>query len=153
MLDGTLATTNLFLAILAAVSVIELVALAFAAVAIARLTRRANALVEDLRQQLSAVTERVDEIGRSIEATVDDVKSVTRRAAIGAERAQLAFDTAAGVATFALASGRASLASRGAQLFAITRSLGGAYRILTGQWPGRQSRRRSSPLREVTHGT
>lgn len=75
MLDGTLATTNLLLAILTLVSVGAAIAFVVALITLVRLAREVSHLVSDLRQQLSTLSERVDGVGESLERTIADVQT------------------------------------------------------------------------------
>jgi uncharacterized protein YoxC len=134
MFDGTLATTNLLLGILTMVSVAAAIAFVAALIALVRLAREVSELVRDLRQQLTTLSARIDGVGQSLEGTIEDVQKLTQRATMSAERAHLAFDTVASVATLALTAGGTSLATRVTRMAGFARAFNGVYRMMVRRW-------------------
>lgn len=135
MLDGTLGTTNILLGIMAAVSVLEIIALAVVVVVTMRMYAKALEAIGDVQRQLTPLAQRANQIATVMEGVATDVRGVTTRAASGAEGAGRAFQTAFDVVAFAR--GTSSVASRALPLLGIVRGLGAAYRSFNARRPPR----------------
>ena len=77
MLNPSLATTNLLLGILAAVSVLEAVVLAGVAVAAWKVYGRSVGALSEVQQQIAPLVARVNAVADKVDAIADDVKDVT----------------------------------------------------------------------------
>lgn len=130
-MDGTLGTTNALLAILAAVAVLEAVALICAVVAGWIIYRKLQNVMHEVRQQVPRLAGRVDVLAAQLEDVLHDVKDVSARTAATAERVQRGVDTAAGVASMASSSAQLFLGRKAVIASGVVRGLGVAYRILT----------------------
>ena len=128
MIEGSLATTNVLLGILAAVSVFEAIALVVTLAVGVRMYRRTRALALDLQRQVRELVARVNGLAVAVEDVVADVKVVTARTAAGAERAHAALGMVADTAS--LAWGR-----RSARVAAVAQGVRAAYRIFTAVRP------------------
>lgn len=73
----SLATTNVFLGILAVVSVLEALLIAAVAVAAWKIYGRSLAGIADARQRVEPLAARVNDLAEKMEAIADDVKDVT----------------------------------------------------------------------------
>ena len=113
-MDGTLGTTNGLLAILAAVAVLEVIALIAASVVGWIIFRNLRDLLQEVRQQVPRVAERMDSLAARLEDVLVDVKDVSARTAATAERVHHGFDTAADVASMAVSSAQMVLGRKAA---------------------------------------
>ncbi len=145
-MDGTLGTTNALLAILAAVAVLEAIALVAASVVGFLLFRHLRDLLQEVRQQVPRLADRVDSLAATmddvlgdVKGVMADVKDVSARTAAGAERMQNAVGTAADVASFAMTSAQMVFGRKVSMVAGIARGLGMAYRILTQKRAAKQS--------------
>lgn len=136
MIEGSLTTTNVLLAVLAAASVLEAVALVVTLAVGVRLYRHTRALALALQRQMPALVARVDGLAAAVEDVVADVKVVTARTAAGAERAHAAIDMVAG--TTSLAWGR-----RATRVMAVAQGVRAAYEMFTSGRPA--ARRPAEP--------
>jgi hypothetical protein len=73
----SLGTTNVFVGVLAVVSVLEALLLAVFALAAWKIYGRSLAAIADARQRLEPLAARVNELAGKVEAIADDVKDVT----------------------------------------------------------------------------
>jgi hypothetical protein len=138
-MDGTLGTTNALLAILAAVAVLEVIALIAASVVGWIIFRNVRDLMQEVRQQVPRLAERMDGLAARVEDVLVDVKDVSSRTAATAERMQHGFDTAADVTSMAVSSAQMFLGRKASIAAGVVRGLGVAYRILK-QRPSRPPR-------------
>lgn len=93
MIEGNLNTTNILLGIIAAVSVLQAVALVVVAVMAYRLYGRAMQAVREIEQrQIAPLAARVGHLMTDVEAIAADVKRVTERLRGRADRVDGAID-------------------------------------------------------------
>jgi hypothetical protein len=151
MADGALSTTNLLLGALVLISVLEAVALAIVVVVAMRLYAQMVGTLRDVQQQLKPLAERANDVAAVVESITTDVKAATARAALGAEKASAAFETAVGVARMVRGNARASVVSRALPLLSIARGLRVAYRSLVAD-RGPNPQARSSKARRPGGG-
>jgi hypothetical protein len=150
VMDGTLGTTNVLIGVLAAVAVLELAALAVVTVVVVRLYRRTSLLLDEVGGQLPGVLRRVGDTATALESAAADVKVVTARAAVAAERAQKALDAVAGLAALTTAA-RSSLAPPMLRVVSVARGLEAAYRVFRGRAPDRRRDRGGDGRSETSH--
>jgi len=143
-MDGTLGTTNGLLAILAAVAVLEVIALIAVSVVGWIIFRDLRNLMQEVRQQVPRLAERVDVLAARLEDVLVDVKDVSSRTAATAERVHHGFDTAADVASMAVSSAQMLLGRKASIAAGVARGLGVAYRVFM--------QRRSQPARSTDAG-
>jgi hypothetical protein len=169
-MDGTLGTTNALLAILAAVAVLEVFALIAASVVGWIIFRHLRDLMQEVRQQVPRLAQRVDVLAAQVQDVLVDVKDVSSRTAATAERVHHGFDAAADVASMAVSSAHMVFGRKASIATGIVRGLGVAYRILMQNKPRRPQSRSEPPdageraraaagqhddsatLKEATHG-
>jgi hypothetical protein len=144
-MDGTLGTTNALLAILAAVAVLEVIALIGASVVGWILLRNLRELMQEVRQQVPKLTERADGLAMKLEDVLTDVKEVSARTAATAERLHHGFDAAADVASMAVSSAQLVFGRKASIATGVLRGLGVAYRVLMQDRPPRPNRRAAPP--------
>jgi hypothetical protein len=144
-MDATLGTTNALLAILAAVAVLEVIALIAASVVGWILFRNLRDLLQEVRQQVPKLTDRVDGLATQLEDVLTDVKEVSARTAATAERVHHGFDAAADVASMAVSSAQLFLGRKATIATGLLRGLGVAYRVLMQDRPPRQRKRPTAP--------
>jgi predicted PurR-regulated permease PerM len=166
-MDGTLGTTNGLLAILAAVAVLEVIALIVASVVGWIIFRNLMNLMQEIRQQVPRLADRLDGIAAQVEDVLVDVKDMSSRTAATAERVQHGFDTAAGAASMAVSSAQMFFGRKASIAAGVARGLAVAYRVFMQQRsrPPRstdtQNRRRtadddhseSTTFKEANHGS
>ena len=144
-MDGTLGTTNALLAILAAVAVLEVIALIIASVVGWIIYRDLRFLLQELRQQVPRLADRMDGIAAHVSEVLVDVKDVSARTAATAERMQHGFDTVGDAASIAVSSAQMFLGRKASIATSVARGLGVAYRVFMQQ-------RRSRPPRSTDAG-
>ena len=140
-MDGTLSTTNGLLAILAAVAVLEVIALIVASVVGWIIFRNLMNLMQEIRQQVPRLAERVDGIAAQLEDVLVDVKDMSSRTAATAQRVHHGFDTAADAASVAVSSAQMFFGRKASIAAGVARGLGVAYRVFM--------QRRSQPARST----
>jgi len=140
-MDGTLSTTNGLLAILAAVAVLEIIALIAASVVGWIIFRDLRFLLQELRQQVPRLADRMDGIAAHVSEVLVDVKDVSARTAATAERMQHGFDTVGDAASIAVSSAQMFLGRKASIAASVARGLGAAYRVFM--------QRRSRPPRST----
>jgi hypothetical protein len=87
MIDGNLNTTNVLLAVMATVSVLQALVLLAAAILGYRLYRQTMQTVRDIEErQIAPLAERVQVLIARVDAILADVKDVTGRVTRGTER-------------------------------------------------------------------
>jgi hypothetical protein len=144
-MDGTLGTTNTLLAILAAVAVLEIIALLAASVVGWILFKHLRDLIQEVRQQVPRLSERVDGLAARVEDVLTDVKGVSARTAATAERLHHGFDAAADVASMAASSAQLFMGRKVSIAAGVLRGFAVAYRILTQDRPAKTRRRTPPP--------
>src|SRR5438552_14018131 len=120
-------TTNIWLAIIAIANAILLLALAGAAIAIIRLTRRASAVVDRIEQQAAPVLARANAVIIDAQHVVDEVK-------LGVQKVKLAGDSVrSAITSVDRAVSRAALTARSRlwPLVGVMRGVSAATSALT----------------------
>ena len=93
MFDGTLDTTNLFLGILAAVSVLQALVVIGMAMLAYRLYSRAMQMVAGIEErQIAPLVARVNTLMSTVDGILGDVKGMTNRVTRRTERVEAAID-------------------------------------------------------------
>lgn len=135
MIDGNLDTTNVLLAVLAAVSILEGVVLLAALAFGYRLYRQAMQTVRDIEaRQLAPLASRVQALAASVEAILADVKGVTGRVSRGTERVDTAIAASIDRVDRTAGRVRASMTSRIARVAGFMQGVRSAVENL---WNGR----------------
>ena len=113
MVEGSLDTTNLWLGILAAVSVLEAVLLVGIGVMVWRLYAHARRTIRELEQrQIAPLAARADALMTSVDEVLTDVKGITSRLAQQAGRLDSAIRTTVDHADEAVGRVRRAVAAR-----------------------------------------
>ena len=112
MTDGSLETTNLLLAIMAAVSIFEALALVAIGVIGYRLYSQTRQTVRALKDRMTPLVADIGALTVKVDGILDDVKAITARTARQAARVDSAIDQAVGRVDDTAARVRGSIALR-----------------------------------------
>jgi hypothetical protein len=128
--DQALGTTNLMLAIIAAVSVLEAVVLMGVVVAAWRAYTRSMELVARAHQQMSPLVDRVNGLADRIEGVAADVKDITARVATNTARAEAAVNAGVALVSYGIGGASASVGRNALRLYSVVRGVRAAFRSL-----------------------
>ena len=131
MTDSALDTTNVLLGIMAAVSVLEAIAMIVVLAVVIRLYRQTIAVVRDVQRQIAPLAARVDDLAAVAGSALADVKSVTSRTAAGAEGVDAAVRTAMNLAGTAAGTAGSSIGRKAVGVIGIIKGVRAAYQSFT----------------------
>jgi hypothetical protein len=143
MVDSALGTTNVLLATLVVISVLEAVALAIVVVGAVRLYAKILRAVRDVQREIQPLAARADDLAARVERIATDLEATTARAASGAASASAAFRAAVDVAKLVRGTTTRSVVSRALPLLGLARGLREGYRVFVGKREPRPPRRLS----------